>query len=480
MKRRALFSLAALVLAMTAGSATAQAAPMPAHSVRVVSFAERYQPTVDGMLLHRSPKPFVGLGGERGGGKTWAALAELYSLCMEFPGNRVMIFRQKFSELHTTVLPTLWRVLPPGMYEHIPSRKLIKLKGGSEMIYDGLSGDVLQSEEALKRYLDGLKSLELGGYYLNEASQTRIEFPQMLVQTLRWKCPDGRAPFYRGIYDSNPEPGWFHRLFVQGPRPRDHEYVWMRAKNNPHLPPGYFERFNFMPESWKRRYVDGLWVFAQEGDGWVYPQELVDMAFELDLAEDVSESARYGLDPAGKGADRAALTRARGPRYTVHSWEKTTGPELGWHVDDVTMRFGRAPINYDAGGLGAPNGEYLGKPRLDRDGVTTIPRHEVEAVTTKRAPLDPKKYVDYRTEMFWRLRIKMAARKASFAGESKALLRLKEQMLALRFDADKDGRPCVETKKVFKLRTGMSPDELESVIYADERPPKITVTMRGR
>lgn len=478
MSRRALSLLLALsALAMSIGSAVAS--PVPARSVRVVSFAERYQPTIDGELLHRCNRPFVGLGGERGGGKTWAALAELYSLCMEFPGNRVMIFRQKLSELHTTVLPTLWRVLPPGMYEHIPSRKLVKLHGGSEMLYDGLSGDVLQSEPSLQRYLDGLKSLELGGYYINEATQTRIEFPQMLVQTLRWKCDGGRIPFYRGIYDGNPEPGWFHKLFVQGPTPDDHAFVHMRAKNNPHLPPGYFERFAFMPESWKRRYVEGLWIFAQQGDGWVYPQELVDMAFELDLPEDTSELARYGLDPAGKGADNAALARRRGPRYTVWSWEKTTGPELGWHVDDVTAAHGRAPINYDAGGLGAPNGEYLGKPRIAQDGQTKVDKHEVRPVSTKRKPRDPKKYVDYRTEMFWRLRIKMANRKASFAGDPKALLRLKEQMLALHFDNDKDGRPCVETKKAFKARTGMSPDELESVIYADEQPSTMTSGFQG-
>lgn len=470
MKRAMALVVVALVVAM-AGSPSRAAI----RECQRVNLRDFYTPTVDGLALHAAPERYIGCEGPKGSGKTQAICADAILQATRLPGWRGMMFRQKGSVLQTSTLPSFWKVCKPALAEkiildHVPTRGEIKFTNGSILLYRGLSGSTLQSEPAIQQYLDDLKSTELCWWYINEASQTRKEFPDTLKQTLR-HIPEGARPadvVFRGIMDTNPEPGWFHRTFIAGPLPEQHRHIHFNPKNNPGLAPGYYDGFADMPESWKLKYIQGLWIFTQEGDGWVYPQELVDMAFELDLPEDESEPARYGLDPAGEGADHAALTRNRGPRYTVHAWPKTKGPELGWRVDEVTGLLGRAPINYDAGGLGAPNGEYLGKPRLDSDGVTHVVPHEVNPVSTKRAPRDPKKYVDRRTEMFWSLRIKMANRKASFAGAPPALARLREQMLALRYTADKDGRPCVEPKKDFKRRTGMSPDELESVIYAGE------------
>jgi hypothetical protein len=262
--------------------------------------------------------------------------------------------------------------------------------------------------------------------------------------------------------------------------PFDHQRWHFDPVNNFGLAPGYFERFADMPESWKLKYIKGLWIFTQEGDNYVYPQALVDLAFELDLPFDTSEPGRYGLDPAGTGSDNASLTFQRGPRFAVHSRPRTTGPELGWFVDDVTRKFGRFPIRYDAGGLGAPNGEYLAKPRLDRDGVTAIPPHQVVKVDTRHKPRKPEKYVDFRTEQFWAVRDRMKDRIACFEGEEKTLARLREQFMALQFEPDNNGRPKVESKKTFKARTGMSPDELEGVVYANTIGPKpMTLGVQG-
>jgi hypothetical protein len=342
------------------------------------------------------------------------------------------------------------------------------MQNGSMLLYGGLSGNTLQSEPAIQHYVDGLKSLELGAFYLHEGSQSRKVFWDALKQTLRFIPPGVDPPRmrYRGFVDSNPEPGWVHKTFIRGPMPHDHARFTFFPANNFGLAPGYFERFSDMSESWKRRYILGQWDFDQEGDSWVYPLAIVERAFELDLPEDDDEDPRYGLDPAGQGADHASLCRQRGSRFTLWSWPKTTGPELCWNVEDVTRERGRGRIHYDAGGLGAPVGESLAVAHLYRDGKSTVSPHDVKKVSTARTAKKPEKFADRRTEMFWMLRERMAEGRACFSGDEPTLTRLREQMMALQFEADNNGRPKVESKKAFKARTGMSPDELEATVYA--------------
>jgi hypothetical protein len=65
--------------------------------------------------------------------------------------------------------------------------------------------------------------------------------------------------------------------------------------------------------------------------------------------------------------------------------------------------------------------------------------------------------------MFWALRERMTERRCSLPEDE----RLREQMAALQFDTDANGRVQVEPKDRYKARTGQSPDRLEAVVYAN-------------
>lgn len=466
---RAAASVLATLALLMAGSPSRAAV----RECQRVSLRDFYAPTSDALVLHSCRETFIGAEGPKGSGKTQAVCADAIIQATRLPGWRGMMFRQKGSVLQTSTLPSFWKVCKPELAnkiiaDHTPTRGEIKFTNGSVLLYRGLSGSTLQSEPAIQQFLDDLKSTELCWWYINEASQTRKEFPDTLKQTLR-HIPEGARPqdvVFRGIMDTNPEPGWFHKTFVRGPLPKDHRRIHFDPANNPGLAPGYYARFEDMPESWKAKYIRGEWVFSQEGDGWVYPLAMVDRAFELDLPADDDEESRYGLDPAGKGADHAALALQEGPRFTLWSWPLTTGPELTWNIEDVTRERGRATIHGDAGGLGAPILDTLEEGYLYRDKATVIRAHDIKRISTAKTARKPEKFADRRTEMFWTLRDRMAEGRASFAGAENALARLREQMLALQFEPDSAGRPKVEAKKVFKARTGMSPDELEAVVYA--------------
>jgi hypothetical protein len=446
-----------LVLALV----VAVADPAGATRIRI---ADTYTPTADGITMHHCPKTFVGLGGEKGGGKTYAALAELIRLSMQYPGNRVMLFRQKLETLQTTTLNTFWRVCPPALVaEHVSSKKTIRLINGSEILYRGLSGNVLSSEPAIKHFLEDLKSLELGAVYINEGSQTRKEFWDTLKQTLRWIPPGVSSDrmFYRALVDSNPEPGWFHQTFIRS-LPQDHAFVHFRAANNAHLAAGYYERFSDMPESWRRRYVEGRWEFDQEGDQWVYPYAVVMEACQAGLLPDQDDTRSWGLDPAGQGNDESVLTLRHGPVFKQFCWRKQDGTQLRDNVLRVLHEHGyfeadeddRDRVNVDCHGMGAPIASMLREAGVN-----------VGKVNLLKAPRKAERFKDIRSEMFWSMRERLVDHRAVLPDDD----RLREQMVALMWEPDANGRICVEHKDVYKKRTGQSPDRLESLVYANYR-----------
>ena len=467
-----------ILLTLLAAGAVASSSAMAAipKGARVVDFRDYYKATADGLRLHGARETFIGAEGPKGGGKTRAVCADGIFEAMRVPGWRGMMFRQKYGTLLTSTLTSFWEVCPQELAnvivaDHIASRGEIVFITGSKLFYRGLSGNVLQSELAVKQYLEDLKSLELCWFYINEGSQTRREFWDTLKQTLRFipKGVDPRAIRYRGIVDTNPEPGWFHKTFVRGPIPADHLRVHFDPANNPGLAAGCYDRFADMPESWKAKYIRGEWTFDQEGDCWVFPLELVSAAMEREIPGDKDLPPSYGLDPAGMGRDEAVLCKRTGGTFSLRAWPKTTSPELVAHVSGAMNADGWGDLNGDDGGLGARDLDHL-KPLLEAR------KKRLVRITTKGRSGKPHKYADLRTEMTYALRERMEKGLAALPDDDK----LREQMQALQFTADSNQIIKVESKEDYKKRTGSSPDRMEAVIYANWKGPRpLTVGVQG-
>jgi len=212
-------------------------------------------------------------GGAVGGGKSFALCAEALRMSLGFAGNRGFMCRHESTAFKNTTLVTLLKlidevsqlcgkkIMKPG--GHHKTNKTIEFINGSTILYGSL-GD---NED-----FDRIKSLEIGWFAVDEASETQGDNFQMLKSRLRWKLPNGKHPPYMGLLASNPEPGWVKDLFVKpqqlGEPVNGHTFIPALPRDNKHLPKEYVNMLKSTnPPNWVKRYLGGSWdVF--EGQVW--------------------------------------------------------------------------------------------------------------------------------------------------------------------------------------------------------------------
>ena len=228
-------------------------------------------PTPKQMEARDNPARYKLYGGAVGGGKTWWLCAESLRLCLAFPGNRGFLCRHEATAFRMTTLKTLLTLISKVeeltgakiMSTHHKTEKTIYFTNGSEIIYGAL-GDECDFER--------IKSLEIGFFAIDEASETVETNYQMLKSRLRWRLPDGSYPPFFGLLASNPEPGWVKDTFVtpqrMGQPLPNHAFIQALPTDNPHLPPTYIEDLRQTnPENWVKKYIEGSWD-ALEGQIW--------------------------------------------------------------------------------------------------------------------------------------------------------------------------------------------------------------------
>ena len=239
------------------------------HEIRLTGFPRQW-------LFLDSTEPEQLYGGAKGGGKTWALCLKALMLALQYPGNRIGLFRQDLTDLKQSLLITFRRVCP---YQLIIQENLtdhwFKIYTGdhsppSWIVYGGL-GDQHEVESA--------KGKEFGAIGFDEPTEISISTYRMLRAQLRWRLPDGSAPPYMTFLTSNPEPGWveehFHDLILQASERRpivtDGKRKFIRAlpSDNPMLPESTLDFMRDMPEVWRKKYVEGSWEAAE---GQVYAE----------------------------------------------------------------------------------------------------------------------------------------------------------------------------------------------------------------
>lgn len=204
----------------------------------------------------------IGYGGALGGGKT-RTLAEIaIDLCVDFPGNRILVGRKDFADLRTTTMEEFYRVCPPEIISKRHNSEhwcAIRLPGWP----DGVTSRVFFKE--LKDY-QSIGSEEYGAALIEEAGEVPINSARMLLGRLRWR--QTTVPIkYVFLAASNPYPGWFEDWFVNRELPEDVlslvggrvHFIPARISDNPHLPDNYeaLLRAVYVDDDWLARMVEG-------------------------------------------------------------------------------------------------------------------------------------------------------------------------------------------------------------------------------
>ena len=207
---------------------------------------------------------YVGYGGARGGGKSWAVREKAKMLAIKYPGIRILIVRRTLDELEGNHGRQLREELH-GFVKYQDSKKIFtfpEVDGKSSTIRLGYC----DAESDVLRY----QGQEYDVIFLDEATQlTEFQF-----QTFKG-CNRGVNDFPKRIYITcNPGGvghGWVKRLFIErrfetGERPEDYVFIQANVYDNKVLmerDPDYVPQLESLPYELRRAWLHGDWdVFA--------------------------------------------------------------------------------------------------------------------------------------------------------------------------------------------------------------------------
>ena len=204
----------------------------------------------------RSRARFVGYGGARGGGKSWALRKKITLLCLKYSGIRILLLRRTFPELRENHINTLLVELK-GIATYKESNKVFNFENGStiKLGYCDNERDVLQYQ-----------GNEYDIICMDEATQ----FTEFQFETLT-ACLRGANDFPKRIYLTCNPGGvgheWVKRKFISrrykpSENPEDYEFIPATVFDNKVLlekDPGYVDMLNNLSESLRQAWRDGNW-----------------------------------------------------------------------------------------------------------------------------------------------------------------------------------------------------------------------------
>lgn len=200
---------------------------------------------------------YVGYGGARGGGKSWAVRTKAKILCAKYPGIKICIVRKTYPELTANHIKPLRGELPQGMYRYNDSKKEMRFVNGSEILFRYLATD---------RDLDRFQGTEFDVLFLDEATQFTEDQYKMLIA-----CVRGVNQFPKRVYITCNPGGighqWVKRLFIDraylpGENPDDYSFIQAGVRDNKVLldqQPEYIAQLEGLPPKIKEAWLNGSW-----------------------------------------------------------------------------------------------------------------------------------------------------------------------------------------------------------------------------
>ena len=203
---------------------------------------------------------YIGYGGARGGGKSWAVRVKALLLALRYPGIRLLLVRRSYGELEDNHIRPL-RQLIGELAVYREGEKCFTFENGARLRFG-----YCDAENDVLRY----QGQEYDCIFLDEATQlTEFQF-----QTFKG-CLRGVNDFPKRIYVTcNPGGvghGWVKRLFIDrryeaGERAEDYCFIPADVYDNDCLmesDPDYVRRLESLPYELRQAWLHGSWdVFA--------------------------------------------------------------------------------------------------------------------------------------------------------------------------------------------------------------------------
>ena len=210
-----------------------------------------YKPLPKQSLFHKSLAKFRLYIGAWRSGKSYAGCFEAYQHSSFYKKNCGIVFRKDYTDLRDTTMKTFFEIVPPeDIVDFNKSEHRVVLRNGSEIYFRHLK--------------DGLKlgSLNLGWFFIDEAEEVSEEIFTALqgrLSLLNTACV--------GWLVSNPPntDHWLYKTFNENIDPDFAVFYASTYENAEHLPTGYINTLEKLPESWRKKYLQGQWGFTPDG-----------------------------------------------------------------------------------------------------------------------------------------------------------------------------------------------------------------------
>ena len=227
---------------------------------KVKILEDNYLPLPQQGKFHRSQAKYRCYLGGLGAGKTRAGSEEAKLLLLENPGIVLLVARQTYPELRDTTMRTFFDTLPQELIKSWnKAENHLVLVNGSEVLFRSL-------DDPMK-----LKSLEIGGFWIDEASEVSEDIFLTLQGRLRQR-KEGVKRICGYLTTNPPNVGhWIQKYFIDIGLPTYDLIKATTYENGVNLPDGYIEDLekNY-PSSWIKKYLYGEFGFTSAGKP-VYP-----------------------------------------------------------------------------------------------------------------------------------------------------------------------------------------------------------------
>jgi hypothetical protein len=292
-----------------------------------------------------------------------------------------------------------------------------------------------------------LKSMELGWFAIDEASEVPKENFLLFQSRLRKRVNDGSFPPFFGLLASNPADCWLKDMFVYNDSP-DYKFIPSLPKDNPYLPGDYEARLReSYPEDWVRIFLEGSWDELSDGKS-VIPGDWIRRAVNAEI--EIEEKRVVAADIARFGDDEIVIDYLLGNRLVEQDVSnKQSLMETVGRIINKRKVYNARMLVVDDAALGG--------------GVTDRLREmdeQVLAVNGGEKAQNSEQFVNLKSEIWWYARELFEKGKVSIINDP-LLIR---QLGVVKHSYRSNGKIIVEPKDEVKTRLGRSPDRADAFI----------------
>jgi hypothetical protein len=418
------------------------------------------------------------------GGKTYLGCSWLIINCLQYPGTRWFIGRDKLKSIYLSTYNTFVEICSSwGLYKD--EAYTVNLKDGVIKFFNGSEIVLLDMHHnPTDPNFDRLGSMEFSGGFLEEVAEVARKAYEIIFSRIRYKLKDYNL-IPKMLIVSNPTKNWvyteFYSPWKSGNLERYKRFLPALATDNPHLDPSYIKALEKLNHIDKQRLLYGNFDYDDDDRALVPYNRILDCFTNTFLKEQYLTSKSYiTSDLAMQGRDNFVVTHWLGLWCMFRGiYGKATGREIELKLKEEAeqTKTPRSNICYDYDGMGNYLDSYFKGANPFKNGSRAIDsdtyRNLKSECAFKLAELinEGKIFIDVDSDEYVMINGREMPLRDAIAEE---LSQLKRDNL------DKDDQKLkIISKEEMKDNLGRSPDLLDVLIMRMyfEIKPKYGISM---